>query len=156
MKCVFVSHCILAQTVKAKPKSGVIREVVDFLMDHDINIMQMPCPETLFLGVDRDTHGKKWYESKGFREKCKEIASSQVEYMNQLKKAGREIVGIIGVEFSPACSTITDSSSRYRQEGIYMEELKKSMKLVNINVPFISVHSGWKNKMKEELEKLIT
>ena len=49
-KCVFVSHCVLAQTVRAEgcaKSPAVIREVVDFLVENEINIFQMPCPELL-------------------------------------------------------------------------------------------------------------
>ena len=72
--CVFVSHCMLAQGVMAnglvKHFPGPVRPVLQFCLDHDINIIQMPCPETLCAsgGLGRDPRGKKWYEQNGMRE----------------------------------------------------------------------------------------
>lgn len=158
-KCVFVSHCILAQTVRAEgcaKTPAIIDQVVRFLMDHEFNIMQMPCPESLAVGITRGKHGKKWYEKQGIREVCKNIAEGQVEYMKLLQDAGKEVVGIIGVEFSPACSFTRDSKSVYRQEGIYGEELRLAMDKNGISAKMISVHSEWKDRLDKDLRSLLS
>ncbi len=159
-KCVFVSHCTLAQTVKAQggaKVSSIVKEVMQFCMDNDINIMQMPCPELITPagGFDRGPKGKKFYEAHGLRETSAKIAETQVNYMEALQRNGKEILGIIGVTFSPACST-ESTNSVYRQKGIYIEELEKELEKRGFNIPMISVHPPWKKKMSESLRSLLT
>lgn len=156
--CVFVSHCILAQTVRAEgcaKTPAIINRVVQFLMKHEFNIMQMPCPESIAVGIERGKHGKKWYEEKGIRRVCKDIAEKQAIYMQKLEQAGKKVIGIIGIEFSPACSFTRDSKSVYRQEGIYGEELRKAMKKCGVYAKMISVHPEWKDKLDNDLKGLL-
>lgn len=156
--CVFVSHCILAQTVRAEgcaKTPAIINRVVKFLMKHEFNIMQMPCPESIAVGIERGKHGKKWYEKKGIRKVCKKIAKSQAIYMKELEDAGKKVIGIIGIEFSPACSFTRDSKSVYMQEGIYGEELRKAMKKRGISAKMISVHPQWEAKLDKNLKDLL-
>lgn len=156
--CVFVSHCILAQTVRAEgcaKTPAIINRVVRFLMKHEFNIMQMPCPESIAVGIERGKHGKKWYEKKGIRKVCKKIAKSQAIYMKELETAGKKVIGIIGIEFSPACSFTRDSKSVYMQEGIYGEELRKAMKKCGISAKMISVHPQWEAKLDKSLKDLL-
>lgn len=156
-RCVLVSHCLLAQTVRAEgcaKRPAILREVVNFCADNGLNIIQMPCPELLFSGLPRDQHGKKWFEANGFRPHCSEIAKAQAEYAAMLQTAGKEIVAVIGMEFSPACSTIEGNKSPYRQHGIFMEELKGALSGAGISPVFISINPDWRNKMAAELDKL--
>ena len=105
-RCVFVSHCLLAQGVMAQGvvqnSPAVVRPIVEFCLDHDLNILQMPCPESRCPagGLVRAPHGKQWYEKHGLRETARSIAEGQVEYMRELVENGFEIVAVIGVDFS--------------------------------------------------------
>lgn len=161
--CVFMSHCLLAQAVRAngvaKYFPGPVKPVIQFCLDNDINMMQMPCPETLCAngGLGRDPHGKKWYEQNGMRETAREIAASQVEYMKNLIDSGFTILAVIGMEFSPACAvTYLNRGQRiYRDQGIYVEELKSLMANENIEIPFIGVNQRALKKLDKQLKSLV-
>ncbi|MEM7115512.1 MAG: hypothetical protein AAF614_23930 [Chloroflexota bacterium] len=162
-KCVFVSHCILAQCIRAnglaKYYAGAVKPVVRFCLDHDINIMQMPCPESMCEagGLGRDPHGKKWYEDRGLRQTAEKIARGQVIYMQELVKAGHEILAIIGMEFSPACAVtyLNKGPVIYKDEGIYVEELKKFMVQANLDIPFIGVNQRAHKKLDRQLNEML-
>ena len=162
-RCIFVSHCLLAQGVMAegivKKFPSLVKPVIQFCLDNDISIMQMPCPETLCDsgGLDRKPRGKKWYLENGLRSTSKSIASGQVEYMSKLMDSGFEILAIIGVEFSPACAvTYLNGGTRiYRDEGIYVEELKAEMSKMNIAVPLMGISQRWHLKMARDLKELL-
>lgn len=162
-KCVFVSHCMLAQVVRAegivKHSPGPVKPVIQFCLDNDINIFQMPCPETLCAngGLGRDPHGKKWYEQHGLRETSSKIADGQVTYMRTILDGGYEILAILGIEFSPACSVnyLNRGPVIYKAEGIYIEELKKCMALHKIDIPFIGVNQRAHLKLARELSNMI-
>ena len=54
---ILVAHCILNQNAKLDECAfypGVIREITQLLVDSGMGIIQMPCPELMFLGLDRD------------------------------------------------------------------------------------------------------
>jgi len=162
-KCVFVSHCLLAQVVRAKGlvkvSPAIVKQVVQFCMDNDINVFQMPCPELLCAagGLGRDLHGKAWYEKNGLRETSSEIAKEQVNYMAKLIRAGFEILAIIGVEFSPACAPSYLNRGRriVKGKGIYIEELERELKLQKLRIPFIGVNQRWTRKLEKQLDEML-
>lgn len=162
-KCVFLSHCLLAQAVRAigvaKYFPGPVKPVIQFCLDNDINMMQMPCPETLCAsgGLGRDPHGKKWYEQKGMRDTAREIAVSQVAYMKNLIENEFSILAVIGMEFSPACAVnyLNRGQRIYRDQGIYVEELKALMAKEKIEIPFIGVNQRALKKLQKQLDSLL-
>ena len=68
-RCVFVSHCLLAQGIMAdgivRHFPGPVRPVLEFCLEHDLNIMQMPCPESRCSagGLGRTRIGTSGYHS---------------------------------------------------------------------------------------------
>ncbi len=155
----FVSHCILSQVVMAegsvKGHPSMVRPVIEWALENEINLEQMPCPEALWLGYKRPSHGKKWYEDNGFRKYCAMLAWRQAYHMSDLINAGAEIVGVIGVVFSPACSTIKDSPSPYLPYGIFMEEMERAAEMISLYPKFICVTEKWQKKAKLELDSLL-
>jgi len=158
-KCVFLSHCLLAQAVRAnglvKYFPGAVKPVVQFCLDNDINMMQMPCPETLCPagGLGREPHGKAWYEKNGLREISRRIAREQVAYMKTLLDNGFSILAVVGMEFSPACAVSLLNKGRRIQkgQGIYVEELKAALTDAGIEIPFIGVNQRGLKKLQNDL-----
>ena len=163
-RCVFVSHCLLAQGVMAQGVvrnfPAVVRPVVEFCLDNEINIFQMPCPESMCPagGLVRQPRGKKWYEENGLRETARKISEDQVRYMHSLKEQGFEILAIIGVELSPACAVnyLNRGTMIYRDEGVYVEELRRCLKNRNMKVNFIGVNQRWQRKLHRDLNSLLS
>jgi len=161
--CVFLSHCMLAQAVRAnglaKNFPAAIKPVVQFCLDNDINMMQMPCPEMNCLagGLDREPHGKTWYEKNGLRKTSSNIAKTQVAYMNDLVINGFNILAIIGIEFSPACAPeyLNKGPTITKDQGIYIEELKKELEKKKLNIKFLGVNTRWHKKLKRDLDALL-
>ena len=127
-KCVFLSHCLLAQTVRAKGLAkhfaATVKPVIQFCLDHDVNMVQMPCPEVLCPagGLGREPHGKTWYEERGLRLTCAVIAKTQAAYARELVDQGCQVLAIIGMEFSPACAVTYLNKGRalHRDQGIFI------------------------------------
>lgn len=162
-RCVFVSHCMLNQAVMTKGlvrgEPAIIKQVLQFCMDNDIGIVQMPCPETLCGagGLGRERRGKKWYEEQGLRQTSERIATEQVEFMLNLIQKGVEVLAIIGIEFSPACAVnyLNRGRTILSDTGIYVEELKKAVKSKGIVIQFIGVNQRWKKKLARQLEAVL-
>lgn len=162
-RCVFVSHCIMAQCVRAEGLAryfpGAVKPVVQFMLDNDINIMQMPCPETLCNagGLGRQPHGKKWYEDNGLRPTAARIADGQAAYMKALVDQGFEILAIVGMEFSPACAItfLNRGPVIYRDKGIYIEELERALTEAGLDIPQIGVNQRALRKLDRDLAGLL-
>lgn len=159
----FLSHCLLAQGVRAEGLAkyfpAAVRPVVEFCLENEINIIQMPCPETLCAagGLGREPHGKAWYEKNGLRETAKKIAEGQASYMRELTGAGFHILAIIGMEFSPACAVSLLNRGRriIRDQGIYVEELRAELERANLEIPFVGVNQRALKKLERDLKALI-
>lgn len=152
--CVFLSHCLLAQTVRAEGVAkweGACTPVVQWCLDNGVNMIQMPCPETNCIGLDRPPKGKKYYHHhEDFRGLCNYLAYGVVERMVDLRDAGRKILCVFCVEFSPACSP-NEGSSPYNPKGIFIEELQKEMSEQEIDISFVGVSDRWLKRLDRDL-----
>ncbi|MEI8215959.1 MAG: CD3072 family TudS-related putative desulfidase [Eubacteriales bacterium] len=152
-KIIFVSNCLLNSNNKVKEFArypGLCKEVVDAIYKYDLGIMQMPCPETLYLGIDRWWCTKNLYDNAGFREFCRGLAKQMVDYMENYQKAGYETVAILSSNGSPTCGvTLTSWSEDWggrpkevdndgtlvQGAGVYIEELGKEILARNVAMP---------------------
>ncbi len=161
---VFLSHCLLAQGVRAeglaKYYPAAVKPVVQFCLDNDVNMVQMPCPETLCPagGLIRGPHGKVWYERAGLRDTCRPIAVAQAKYMRQLLDAGYEVLAVIGMEFSPACAVnyMNRGARIHRDQGIFIEELRSAMAERSVAIPFVGVNQRALKKLQRDLQTLLS
>src|SRR5512146_1334310 len=63
-KVAFVSHCLLNENTRylgGACRACCVREVVDGLLDRDVGIVQMPCPEQLAWGGVLKRHMLRMY-----------------------------------------------------------------------------------------------
>jgi len=143
--------------VKAFP--AIVKPVLEFCLANDLNVFQMPCPELACPagGLSRELHGKGWYEERGLRQVCADIAGKEVARMLELIEDGFEVLGILGVEFSPACAVTYLNRGRrlIREQGIYVEELEREMSKHGLKFPIIGVNPRWHKKLARDLDALV-
>lgn len=145
-RIVFVSHCILNQNTVvydlARAK-GAYKDIIIELMNNDIGIHQLPCPEYRYLGIKREPMTKEQYDTSEFRTMNKSIAEGAVNIIKEYTNNGYEVLGIIGINESPTCSIIA-------QKGILMEELVNALKDENIDLKLIDVPTDYHDGAKGE------
>lgn len=158
-KVIFTSHCILNQNTVVLPlarANGAYRDIIEVIIDNGIGIHQLPCPEYIYLGLKRKPMTKEEYDTKEFRNLCKDISKDTVAIIKEYLDNGYNIVGLVGINDSPTCN-ITGN------KGILMEELLASCKEANIELNTIDIptdyHDGEKgkkfiNKFKEFIRGL--
>ncbi len=152
-KIIFVSSCLLNANNKVKGLArypGLCKEVMDTLYEYDLGVQQMDCPETLYLGVQRWWHTKNLYDSRGFRNHCREIAERVTTYVEEYQREGYKVVGILSSNGSPTCGvTVTcydetwggspfdlkNVSNLAEGPGVYIEELEKAIKERGVDIP---------------------
>ena len=118
-RVLLIAHCILNQNAKIDRCAhypGAMREVAQLLIDAGIGVLQMPCPELLCLGLDRqvelglhptieseDTRVARRMQEDQARAICRRVADDLVCQLIEYRKNKFELVGVVGINGSPTC-----------------------------------------------------
>lgn len=159
-KVVFVSHCLLNQNSISDGTADMpsqFREVIDLLMANHVGIVQLPCPEMLCLGLDRqDKYGAKRnvleentrirslmeqeQNTDILRRKAQEVVCTIREYNNY----GFSIIGLIGVNRSPSCGIDTTSIKGEERPGagVFMQIIAEELAKENLHMKTIGVKTS--------------
>lgn len=139
-RIILVAHCVINQNSVVQPLARAKGpfNFVNTLLENNIGIYQLPCPEFKFLGLKRKPQSKEEYECNEYRTLCKNLTSYVISDIKEYINNDYKILGIIGINESPTCS-ITNT------RGIFMEELFKEFENNNINIPYIEVPAEYEN-----------
>jgi len=147
-KLIFVSHCILNQSIRNK-KFSKVKELVKLFTESDVGIVQLPCPKIDCNGIFvRNENNIRIY-----KKYCKKISAFIVNTIKKYLDANFEVIGILGVEFSPICGVhkINNGKKNVYGKGILIEEIESEMQKKNFQVPVISTNL---NNIFSTLEKI--
>jgi predicted secreted protein len=140
-----VSHCLLNPEVRVK---GIKKPTQ---MDtKNKKIIQLPCPETIYFGINRRENTRDQFDFPKYRRFCQKLFQPYADMIEMLQKEGHMII-IVGVPKSPSCGALTTSvgskvekdtnakktekekKMSYNHEiingkGIFIEEIEKELK----------------------------
>jgi predicted secreted protein len=112
-------------------------------------MVELPCPEVLFEGLQRKTQTKEEYDKPRFRCLCKRIAQTTTTLIREYQCNGIKVLAVLGIKGSPSCG-VEDPS------GILIDELKKELTKKKIGVPFhelnlkaMAADIGWLKRIIE-------
>lgn len=153
-KVIITSHCIINQNSVVRPLArarGGFKNIILTLIENDIGIVQMPCPEFIHLGLNRTPMSKEEYNTKEYIELCDKIASDTVIKIKEYLNNDYEVVGLLGINQSPTCSI-------NGVKGHLMESLLEKLRVDNIMLPLIDLpttHQEGSKQFIKELEAFI-
>lgn len=127
-KILLVSHCIFNQNVVIEEEAralGAIPSAVDWINEEGLGVVQLPCPEFTFLGLERPSMTYEQYNNEPYREHCRKILRPVIEQILEYVHCGFEITGILGIKSSPSCD---------HSRGVFMEELRELLLKNNLPV----------------------
>ena len=156
-KVVFLPFCVLCQSVKAeglvRTHPAVVEPLPELFREHDINMVQLPCPEMLGEGLVRGPHDITYYERQDFVDLCCSLACEHSGIIEKFSKAGFSLVGILGIERSPSCSVgnVKSNGKLLEGNGIFMRQLLGRLHDMGIEPFTLSLDLG---KLEEALEIL--
>ena len=164
-KFIFIPFCLICQAFQAKGIvrygwRGIIKPIVEELVKQDINLVQMPCPESQFggykKGLERNPNGIEYYDNPEFRSLCNKLASETANMIKSILSNGYEIIAILGIEYSPSCAVKYQYTNEgtIHQPGIFIEELKKLLNNEEIRIPFIGINRRGIKKSLGEIKEL--
>lgn len=160
-KFVLIPFCLIAQAyqaqgiVKYEWKSS-IRPFIDVLLDHDINIIQMPCAEAQYHdSLIRAPKGITKYDTIEFNQHCENLANQVAKQIRDLISSDYEVVAILGIEQSPSCCVnyIYTNKGMEKRRGLFMQKLYE--KIEDLNISIIGINRKYINKSLNELKKVL-
>jgi len=172
-KIILTAHCILNQNSISDGTAdcpGQFSEVLTILEENNIGIIQLPCPELICLGLDRnDKNGaarEVIIENSRIRnlmstdisiERMKKLAEQIVYQVEEYKKYGFDIIGIVGINRSPSCGVETTSINNKEEsgKGIFIEILLNELAKKEIFIKSIGVKTSEVKESVEKVKKLI-
>lgn len=150
-KIVFVANCLLNannKVLEAARYKGMFSQVIKLLDEKGLGVIQMPCPETLYMGNQRWYNSRNLYDNVGYRRFCRQMAIPMADYMENYEKIGYENVGILTCDGSPSCGILKSSYCEdwggkpkavgrilVDKPGVFMEELLSEIESRGIKVP---------------------
>jgi predicted secreted protein len=172
-KVIFLSHCILNQNSISDgtaEQAGSISEIIKLLMDNNIGIIQLPCPELTCLGLDRGN--PEGYKSSVLVENSRirdsltipknqiiiQIISQQtVAQFQEYAKHDFKIIGIIGIDRSPSCGINTTSinNQEVSGKGVFIECLCEEFGKIKIEPKLIGIKTIELEKSIYKIKELI-
>jgi predicted secreted protein len=172
-KVVFVAHCVLNQNAKIDRCArypGAMRELAEYLVASGLGVIQMPCPELMCLGLDRqaDALGDATVESEDtrvafrMRDKaaeavCTRLVEDVALQMREYTKNGFEIAGILGINGSPTCGV---EANWYENEeapgpGVFIRALQEWLLRDGVSVPMRGVKAADPERAVEAAKELL-
>lgn len=151
-----VAHCLLNPLTRVK---GL--HTISFQAEGPL--IQLPCPETLYMGLDRWAVTRNQMDVPEFRRFCRSLIVHYADLLEMLAKKGYRI-RILGVAGSPSCGVCTTSSGytggRVREcehahvagRGIFMEELMEEMERRGVKVTAEEIRQDCLGKRMNEAE----
>jgi len=140
-KIYVIAHCLLNPEARVKGiKKPAPFQTADSL-GNSKKIIQLPCPELIYLGPNRLPNTKTGLDSPEFRTLCRELFLPYAAMIEMFEKRGFEIE-IIGISKSPSCgalkTTVSEKNTNRPKEerdekvidgkGIFFEEIEKELK----------------------------
>ncbi len=156
-RIVVLCHCLLNVNAKISGLAhygGILPHVVDMCLASGAGIMQLPCPETTYLGVKRWGMTRNQYDTPFYRRHCRDLLSPIVAQLCEYLDNGYTIDKIIGVDGSPSCGVrhtcegycggmIDSRSTQPFQEvagkGVFLDELVKMLAEQGISLPLDAI-----------------
>jgi predicted secreted protein len=149
-RIMFLSHCCLNQNAKVRGIAkypGSIRPLLELMLDNDVAIYQMTCPEMTYIGAMRWGYVKDQYNSPMFRRHCLKLATEVLDQAEEYTRNEYKILGFVMIDGSPVCGlnkTPQPSNSEPRWGGM-VRYLPESIQVDNKGV--------YCEILQEELEK---
>ena len=167
-KILVVSHCFLNDSAnlnfqnpdEENEERAKKRKILLTLLEKDIDLVQLPCPELAFYGSSRWGHTSEQFDTPFFREESRKLLAPVIRDLREYNAHPErfEILGILGINGSPSCGVdftcsgnyggdlhdIQNQSDRLKvttkpEPGIFMQELFNLLDEFQISCPHYSI-----------------
>jgi len=161
-----VSHCILNTASKVwQDESGLAEEyalrerLLRLVLDQDVQLLQLPCPELLLYGSRRWGHVRSQFDHPFFRASCRDLFRPVLMQLEEYASdpARFSLLGVVSVEGSPTCGHALTCAGDWGGElsdlpsdavppvtmtagpGVFMEIIAGQLQEAGLNLPFLTM-----------------
>ena len=156
-RVIFLPHCILNQNAISDGTAGypaAHADLIRLLLDAQVGIVQMPCPELCCLGLDRgdpkggerpvvveNTRIRRAMGQPEAAARLRELTAQVVRQIREYRKHGFTVLGIVGVDRSPCCgvNTTSDLDRELPGRGVFIAALQTALEEAELTVPVIGI-----------------
>ncbi|MFZ0790564.1 MAG: hypothetical protein WAM94_13200 [Chromatiaceae bacterium] len=163
-RIVVVIECVLNQNARdpgAATFPAMSKAVVRLCAAHDVGIVQIPCPEMAYLGLQRrrpkGTSIREALDTPGGRECCARLAEQLADRLFGYVASGYRVLAVLGGNAqSPGCAVVAGSSGRLATaSGILMQALESAFAERQLAIPFRGIRDLDPKLEREDLDWLI-
>lgn len=170
-KVVLIAHCLINQNAISDGTAvypAAFNDLIALLMQNNIGIVQMPCPELCCLGLDRgnpfgadspvlieNTRIRSTMLQKEPNAKLQKLIDYVMLQICEYQKHGFKIIAVIGANRSPNCGvdTTSENNEEVSGMGLFMAGIAERLKEKAIEIPFFGIKaSNGLEKIKELLK----
>jgi predicted secreted protein len=159
-KLILVAHCVLNQNSISDGTADFpsqFSEVVELLMENQVGIIQLPCPELTCLGLDRqDTAGAQrellsentrirgLMEGEHNLRELRDRSDDVVTQVGEYRRHGFDVLGLIGINRSPSCGVETTSRNAREEpgKGVFVAAIEERLRTHGITLRMIGVKTS--------------
>lgn len=147
-KLILVPHCFTTKGFNPQFRNEM-NEIMQVLLNSEAGIFQMPCPHLIMLMEKANYKSIEFNNGNINSDRSQELNSLYskhlVSYLMQIdeyKKQGFEIAGLIGVSNSPVCALKNIEVESQKSQSAFMDILKEQLEerdihtcITNIDIP---------------------
>ncbi len=158
-KVAFLAHCLLNQNAISDGtavRPAGFPEMVSYLLEHGVGIVQLPCPELLCLGLDRgdpqgaerpvvveNTRSAGPWPRQSPASLLARLVEDTIAQLLEYRRYGFQVVGILGANRSPAAVwTPPPKTTRRSRDGGVLEALSHRLEEVGWQIPIRWASAG--------------
>lgn len=138
-RIIVLSHCILNQNSVVRDwerAAAGFNEIIQILINKNIAILQLPCPEFTFLGENRKPMSRDEYDTADYRKHVRTSCQNVVDQIAEYQKHDYHLLGLVGIAESPSCDTLLE-------QGVFMEEFFVQLKEKKIKLDTFDIHADY-------------
>lgn len=180
-KVIILSHCVLNEYSKVKKWEDeketelTTMDFLKFLLDNNIGIIQLPCPELVGYGLNRWGQVKEQYDHPHYRRTCRKLFEPVLDQILEYESNGFHVISLMGIYGSPTCGVSKTCSGQWGGEigsnpdiektintvssidgsGVFIEEITKVFKENKLDIPMIDFNKNELSNTIKGIEELI-
>jgi predicted secreted protein len=163
-RIVAVIECLLNQNARdagAANSAAMTWDLVSLCREHDVGLLQMPCPEVTCLGLDRARQpGQSIHAlmlTQANRQACATIGVGVADRIETYVRSGYRVLAVLGGNpQSPGCAVHQDGGALLPPSGVLMIELQAELRRRGLEIPFRGMRDGNADLLAEDLHWLRT
>ena len=159
-RVIFLAHCLLNQNSISDGTAvypAAFKDVLRLLMDAEVGVVQLPCPELCCLGLDRgdergaerpvtaeNTRIRRELQRGEPARRLEALVGYAMYQLEEYRRHGFEILGIVGVNRSPSCGveTTSDNDAEIPGMGLFVGCLAERLAEAGISVPMLGLKAA--------------